>query len=241
MLVVSARTTLEGAAKSANLFVLQASFFVSWCLHAAGFPCPWWYQECVVLWIGYQLLQSPLTAASLKVLLGGGPMGVQHFSSVFHVVSDGTISRFSLATRCSWCSAGVLEGSVTWSHLSVSPPFVALFVPCAAGMRRGHGCSLWPQGVRPLIGRLTSNCSTVRHFTVPHEAVISGLAPESTCCACKVRSVYFADEARKLLHHLGTVLASCLSATVLGLSKKPLGMWCMWNDWYWKLGVAYSM
>ena len=75
----------------------------------------------------------------------------------------------------------------------------------------------------PLIGRLTSNCSTERHFTVPHEAVISGLAPESTCYACKVRSVYFADEARKLLHHLGTVLASCLSATVLGLSKKPLG------------------
>ena len=125
------------------------------------FPCPWWYQECVVLWIDYQLLQSPLTATSLKVLLDGGPMGVQHFSSVFPVVSDGTISRFSLATRCSWCSAGVLEGSVTWSQLSVSPPF-ALFVPCAAGMRRGHGCSLWPQGVSSAlrVGRLTSNCST---------------------------------------------------------------------------------
>ena len=95
--------------------------------------------------VGSQLLQSPLTAASLKVLLDGGPMGVQHFSSVFPVVSDGTISRFSLATRCSWCSAGVLEGSVTWSQLSVSPPSAALFVPCAAGMWRGMGVLCGPK------------------------------------------------------------------------------------------------
>ena len=39
----------------------------------------------------------------------------------------------------------------------------------------------------------------------------------------QVRSVYFEDEARKLLHHLGTVLSSCLCATVVGLSKKPFG------------------
>ena len=118
------------------------------------FPCPWWYQECVVLWLAISCCS---------------PLSQQHHS------------------RCSWCSAGVLEGSVTWSQLSVSPPFFALFVPCPAGMRRGHGCSLWPQGVRTAlrVGRLTSNCSTERHFTVPHEAVISGLAPESTCYACK--------------------------------------------------------
>ena len=45
--------------------------------------------------VGSQMLQSPLTAASLKVLMDGGPLGVQHFSSVFPLVSDGTISCFS--------------------------------------------------------------------------------------------------------------------------------------------------
>ena len=136
------------------------------------FPCPWWYQECVVLWLA-------LSCCS--------PLSQQHHSRCSWIVVRWVYSTFpvfslwylmvpsrvfSLATRCSWCSAGVLEGSVTWSHLSVSPPFVALFVPFAAGMRCGHGCSLWPQGVRAAlrVGRLTSNCSTERHFTVPHEA-----------------------------------------------------------------------
>ena len=121
---------------------------------------------------GSQLLQSPLTAASLMVLMSGGLLGEQHFSVFCLRYLMVPICAFSLATRCSWCSAGVLEGSVTWSHLSVSPTYVALFVPCAAGMRCGHGCSLWPQGVRAAlrVGRLTSNCSTERHSTAPQEA-----------------------------------------------------------------------
>ena len=120
---------------------------------------------------GSQLLQTPLTV-SLMVLMSGGPLGEQHFSVFRLRYLMVPICAFSLATRCSWCSAGALEGSVTWSHLSVSPPFVALFVPCAAGMRCGHGCSLWPQGVRAalLVSRLTSNCSTVRHSTAPQVA-----------------------------------------------------------------------
>ena len=60
------------------------------------------------------------------VLMSGGPLGEQHFSVFCLRYLMVPICAFSLATRCSWCSAGVLEGSVTWSHLSVSPPFVAL-------------------------------------------------------------------------------------------------------------------
>ena len=168
---VSARTTMEGAAKCAKHCELLVSLLVSWCPHVLVSLSLVVSGMCGSLF-GSQLLQSPLTAPSLMVLMYGGPLGERHCFSVFPEVSDGTICAFFLATRCSWCSAGVLEGSVTWSHLSVSPPFVALFVPCAAGMRCGHGWSLWPQGVRAAlrVGRLTSNCSTERHSTVPHEA-----------------------------------------------------------------------
>ena len=168
---VSAPTTLEGAAKCAKHCELQVSLLVSWCHHVAGFPVIGDIGMCGSLF-GSQLLQSPLTAASLMVLMSGGPMGEQHFSVFCLRYLMVPICAFSLASRCSWCSAGVLEGSVTWSHLSMSPPFVALFVPCAAGMRCGHGCSLWPQGVRAAlrVGRLTSNCSTERHSTAPQVA-----------------------------------------------------------------------
>ena len=137
-----------GCCKVCNLFVLQASFFVSWCLHVAGFPVLGGIRN--VLFSGW--LSAAAVTSHSNISQGAlGWWSDWHFSSVFHEVPDGTISRFSLATRCSWCSAGVLEGSVTWSHLSVSPPFVVLFVPCAAGMWRGHGCSLWPQGVHRLL------------------------------------------------------------------------------------------
>ena len=42
---------------------------------------------------------------------------------------------------------------------------------------------LWPQGVRPLISGLTSNCSVLQNATAQslQEAFISGLAPERAC------------------------------------------------------------
>ena len=155
VLVVSARTTLEGAAKSAIFLYCR-----------------------------------------------------RHFSSpgIFTLLVSLTLVVSEMCCFSGWLSAAAVP-----SHSSISQVGGPIGV-----------FSVAPRSL-PLIGRLTSYCSTECHFTVPHEAVISGLAPESTCYACKVRSVYFADEARKLLHHLGTVLASCLSATVLGMSKKPLG------------------
>ena len=71
------------------------------------------------------------------------------------------------------------------------------------------------QGVRAAlrVGRLT-------HSTVPHEANWLQWHCEYVL-RVQVRSVYWEDEARKLLlHHLGTALASCLIATVLGLVQE---------------------
>ena len=104
-----------------------------------------------------------LTATSLKVLLDGGLIGVQHCPIVFHEVPNGTISRFSLATRCSWCSAGVLEGSVTWSHLSVSPLFaypVLLICGVDMGVRCGpkEFTAYWQDDFELL--HVTSQCLT---------------------------------------------------------------------------------
>ena len=193
--------------------------------------------------VGSQLLQSPLTAASLTVLLDGGPLGVQHFFSVFPEESDGTICAFSLATRCSWCSAGVLEGSVTWSHLSVSPPFVALFVPCAAGMRCGHGCSLWPQGVRAAlrVGRLTSNCSTERHSTVPHEAnwLQWHLRVRATRASAKCLLRGRSSEASSSPWHGSRVMPERYSVGLV--QETHWGCGACGVAGYWKLGDAYSM
>ena len=74
VLVVSARTTLEGAAKSAICLYCRRHFsspgvftlLVSLSLVVSGMCCSL---------VGFQLLQSPLTATSLKVLLDGGLIG----------------------------------------------------------------------------------------------------------------------------------------------------------------------
>ena len=98
---------------------------VSWCHHVAVFPVNGGIGN---VWFSVWL--SAAADPSHSITHGAHEqlsVGCTARFSVLPEVSDGTKSaRVLLQTRCSWCSAGVLEGSVTWSHLSVSPPFVAL-------------------------------------------------------------------------------------------------------------------
>ena len=136
--------TLEGAAKCAKHCELQVSLLVSWCHHVAGFPVIGgignvWFS------VGSQLLQSPLTAASLMVLLYGGPLGEQHFS-VFSL-------RYLLVPSVRFLLQPGVRGALQayWKAASPGPicryllRSLRYFAPCAAGMRCGHGCSLWPR------------------------------------------------------------------------------------------------
>ena len=129
-----------------------------------------------------------------------------------------------------------------------------------------HGCSLWPQGVRAAlrVGRLTSNCSTERHFTVHHEAVISGLAPESTCYACKcevsilrtklggffITLARFSRHACALGGLVQETLWGCGACGAVGIENWALRTVCKWSKsftWLWNiwteklglLGVVY--
>ena len=176
VLVVSARTTLEGAVKSAICLYCRRQFsspgvftlLVSLSLVVSGMSCSL---------VGFQLLQSP----SQQHLSRCSWMAVCFVCSTVPVFS---MRYLMVPSRVFLLQPGV-RGALQayWKAASPGPNCRCLL--CLVTLCCWYVAWTWVFAVAPrsspLIGRMTSICSTERHFTVPHVAVISGLAPEYTC------------------------------------------------------------